>query len=202
MRKETKALLQKNNQQETLLFPDFQSVLNNMVTYLRSTRLPYSLQEQARQQIIQLFLAEQEKGASPDEVIGMDFKEYCDTLLEQSPRNNGHTRILCAVRYISMFLAVGTAILFLPDMISAPFTPNHSFTLQVGKLIFLFFLVTFGYFLLKNAGKNAFVPAEKLLGIACAFFLKKPAWEIPFWVPLAAVVLLFLCYGLLSHYLD
>ena len=143
MRKETKALLQKNNQQETLLFPDFQSVLNNMVTYLRSTRLPYSLQEQARQQIIQLFLAEQEKGASPDEVIGMDFKEYCDTLLEQSPRNNGHTRILCAVRYISMFLAVGTAILFLPDMISAPFTPNHSFTLQVGKLIFLFFLVTF-----------------------------------------------------------
>lgn len=48
MRKETKALLQKNNQQETLLFPDFQSVLNNMVTYLRSTRLPYSLQEQAR----------------------------------------------------------------------------------------------------------------------------------------------------------
>ena len=114
-----------------------------------------------------------------------------------------------------MFLAVGTAILFLPDMISAPFTPNHSFTLQVGKLIFLFFLVTFGYFLLKNAGKNAFVPAEKqkslektlhflalLLGIACAFFLKKPAWEIPFWVPLAAVVLLFLCYGLLSHYLD
>ena len=99
MRKETKALLQKNNQQETLLFPDFQSVLNNMVTYLRSTRLPYSIQEQARQQIIQLFLAEQEKGASPDEVIGMDFKEYCDTLLEQSPRNNGHTRILCAVRY-------------------------------------------------------------------------------------------------------
>ena len=73
MRKETKALLQENNQQETLLFPDFQSVLNNMVTYLRSTRLPYSLQEQARQQIIQLFLAEQEKGASPDEVIGMDF---------------------------------------------------------------------------------------------------------------------------------
>ena len=133
MRKETKALLQENNQQETLLFPDFQSVLNNMVTYLRSTRLPHSLQEQARQQIIQLFLAEQEKGASPDEVIGMDFKEYCDTLLEQSPRNNGHTRILCAVRYISMFLAVGTAILFLPDMISAPFTPNHSFTLQVGK---------------------------------------------------------------------
>ena len=40
MRKETKALLQENNQQETLLFPDFQSVLNNMVTYLRSTRLP------------------------------------------------------------------------------------------------------------------------------------------------------------------
>lgn len=215
MRQETKELLEQNNQQETLLSPDFQSVLNHMVTYLRATRLPDSLQEQARQQITQLFLAGQEKGTSPAEVIGMDYKAYCDTLLGQFPQNNRRTRMLCTIRDVALFLGIGTAALFLTDVVTTPFTPNHSFTLQIGKLIFLLSLVAFAYFLLKNAGKNAFAPAEKqksfeknmhflalLLGIVCVFFLKKPAWEIPFWVPLAAVVILFLCYKLLSHFLD
>ena len=36
MHKETKALLQENNQRETLLSPNFQSVLTDMVVYLRA----------------------------------------------------------------------------------------------------------------------------------------------------------------------
>lgn len=43
MHKETKALLQENNQRETLLSPNFQSVLTDMVVYLRASRLPFSL---------------------------------------------------------------------------------------------------------------------------------------------------------------
>lgn len=161
MRQETKELLEQNNQQETLLSPDFQSVLNHMVTYLRATRLPYSLQEQARHQITQLFLAGQEKGTSPDAIIDMDCKAYCDTLLGQFPQNNRRTRILCTIRDVALFLGIGTSVLFLTDVVIAPLTPNHSFPLQIGKLIFLLSLVVFAYFLLKNAGKNAFAPAEK-----------------------------------------
>lgn len=215
MRRETKALLQENNQQESLLSPDFQSALTNMMTYLRATRLPYSLQEQARRQITQLFLTAQKQGLSPDEAIGMDCKVYCDTLLEQFPQNNRHTRILCAIRDVALFLGIGTAILFLTDVVTALLTPNHSFPLQIGKLIFLLSLVVFAFSFLKNAGKNAFSPAEKqksfeknlhflalFLGIACIFFLKNPSWEIPFWIPLTVVVILFICYGLLNHFLD
>lgn len=70
MHKETKALLQENNQRETLLSPNFQSVLTDMVVYLRASRLPFSLQEQVRRDITDMFLAGQEKGASPAEIIG------------------------------------------------------------------------------------------------------------------------------------
>lgn len=215
MRQETKELLEQNNQQETLLSADFQPVLDNMVTYLRATRLPYSIQEQARQQITQLFLAEQEKGASPAEIIGMDFQEYCDALLGQFPQNNRRTRMLCTIRDVALFLGIGTAALFLTDVVTTPFTPNHSFTLQIGKLIFLLSLVVFAFSLLKSAGKNAFAPAEKqksfeknlhfaglLLGIVCIFFLKKPAWEIPFFLPPLVCAVLLLCYGLLNRFLD
>lgn len=215
MRQETKELLEQNNQQETLLSADFQPVLDNMVTYLRATRLPYSLQEQARRQITQLFLAGQEKGDSPAEIIGMDFQEYCDALLGQFSQNNRRTRILCAVRDISLCLGMGTAILLLPDLLTSLMRHHFSFTLQMGKLIFLLSLVVFAFSLLKSAGKNAFAPAEKqksfeknlhfaglLLGIVCIFFLKKPAWEIPFFLPPLVCAVLLLCYGLLNRFLD
>lgn len=215
MRQETKELLEQNNQQETLLSADFQPVLDNMVTYLRATRLPYSLQEQARQQITQLFLAEQEKGASPAEIIGMDYKAYCDALLGQFPQNNRRTRILCAIRDISLCLGIDTAILFLPDLLTSLMRHHFSITLQMGKLIFLLSLVVFAFSLLKSAGKNAFAPAEKqksfeknlhfailFFGIACIFFLKKPAWQIPFWMPLAAIAILLLLHFVLQRITD
>lgn len=215
MRQQTKDLLEQNHQQEPLLSPDFQSVLNNMTTYLRATRLPYSLQEQARRQIIQQFLLGQQKGFSPAETVGMDYKACCDALLREIPQNNRRTRMLCAIRDASLALGMGTAILFLTDLVTCLMSHEISFPLQMGKVIFLLSLVVFAFSFLKNAGKNAFAPAQKqktfeknlhflalLFGIACILFLKKPAWQIPFWVPLAAAVLLFFCYKLLNHFLD
>ncbi len=106
MHKETKALLQENNQRETLLSPNFQSVLTDMVVYLRASRLPFSLQEQVRRDITDMFLAGQEKGASPAEIIGMDFQEYCDRLLQELPQNNRRTQTLCTIRDMSLVLCV------------------------------------------------------------------------------------------------
>ena len=117
MHKETKALLHENNQRETLLSPNFQSVLTDMVVYLRASRLPFSLQEQVRRDITDMFLAGQEKGASPAEIIGMDFQEYCDRLLQELPQNNRRTQTLCTIRDMSLVLCVGMAVLFLPELI-------------------------------------------------------------------------------------
>lgn len=215
MHPQTKDLMEQNHQLESLLSPDFQSVLNNMITYLRATRLPYSLQEQARQQIIQLFLSGQQKGFSPAETVGMDYKAYCDALLRTFPQNNRRTRMLCSIRDASLALGIGTAILFLTDLLTCLMGHEISFPLQMGKVIFLLSLVVFAFSFLKNTAKNAFAPAQNqksfeknlhflalLLGIACIFFLKKPSWEIPFFVPLVLCAALFLCYKLLNHFLD
>ena len=194
MHKETKALLQENNQRETLLSPNFQSVLTDMVVYLRASRLPFSLQEQVRRDITDMFLAGQEKGASPAEIIGMDFQEYCDRLLQELPQNNRRTQTLCTIR----------------DLSHTPFL-----TLTLGKLIFFVILITFAYALVENICKNAFTSTEKqnaliknmhflwlFVGFILLFFLKKPAWEIPFFIPLLVCAVLLLCYGLLNHFLD
>lgn len=215
MRKETKALLQENNHRETLLSADFQSVQTDMVVYLRASRLPFSLQESVRRDILDMFQEGQERGASPAEVIGMDYKDFCDALLQELPKNNCRTHVLCTIRDASLVFCAGIGALFLPDLAVSLLTHTPFLTLTLGKLIFLAILITFAYTLVAHICKNAFTPTEKqksltqslhflwlFLGFILLFFLKKPAWEIPFWAPLAAVVILFLCYKLLNHFLD
>lgn len=215
MRQETKALLEQNNQRETLLSPDFQSVLTDMVVYLRASRLSFSLQEQVRQDITDMFLAGQARGASPAEIIGMDYKVFCDTILQELPQNNRRTQTLCTIRDMSLVLCVGMAVLFLPELIGVLLSHTPFLTLTLGKLIFLIVLITFAYALVENICKNAFTPTEKqnaliknmhflwlFVGFILLFFLKKPAWEIPFFIPLLVCAVLLLCYGLLNHFLD
>ena len=187
MHKETKALLQENNQRETLLSPNFQSVLTDMVVYLRASRLPFSLQEQVRRDITDMFLAGQEKGASPAEIIGMDFQEYCDRLLQELPQNNRRTQTLCTIRDMSLVLCVGMAVLFLPELIGVLLSHTPFLTLTLGKLIFFVILITFAYALVENIRKNAFTSTEKqnaliknmhflwlFVGFILLFFLKNP----------------------------
>lgn len=215
MRKETKALLKENNQRQTLLSADFQSVLTDMVVYLRSFRLPFSLQEQVRQDITHMFLAGQQRGASPAEIIGMDYKDFCDAILRELPQNNRRTHVLCTIRDAFLVFCAGMGALFLPDFAGALLTHTPFLTLTLGKLIFLAILIAFAYSLVAHICKNAFVTDKQqnaleykmhflalLLGFVCLFFLKHPAWEIPFWTPLLACAALLLGYGLLHHLLD
>lgn len=215
MRKETKALLQENNQRELLLSADFQSVQTDIVVYLRASRLPFSLQESVRRDIMDMFREGQERGASPAEVIGMDYKDFCDALLQELPQMNRRTQTLCTIRDMSLVLCVGIAALFLPELIGVLLSHTPFLILTLGKLIFLAILISFAYILVEHICKNAFCTDKQqntseyklpffvlLLGFICLFFLKKPAWEIPFFVPILVCAALLLCYGLLNHFLD
>lgn len=215
MREETKALLKENNERERLLFPDFQSVQTDMVVYLRASRLPVSLQETVRRDILDMFLEGQERGASPAAIIGMDYKAFCDAILKELPQNNRRTQTLCTVRDTSLIFCAGMGALFLPDLAGALLTHTPVLTFTLGKLFFLAILIAFAYVLVENICKNAFTPDEKqkslaknmhflwlFLGFILLFFLKKPAWEIPFWMPLLVCAALLLCYKLLDHFLD
>ncbi|WP_394267204.1 hypothetical protein, partial [Anaerotignum sp.] len=186
-----------------------------MVVYLRASRLPMSLQEQVRQDITHMFLEGQERGASPDEIIGEDYKGFCDAILRELPQNTRSTHILCSIRDISLVLCAGIAALFLPDLVVSFLSHSPFLTLSLGKLIFLAVLITFAYALVEHICKNAFACDQKqdafekklyllglLLGFVCLFFLKHPAWQIPFWAPLLVCAALLLCHGLFRYFLD
>ena len=90
----TKQLMRENNAFERALSPEFNQVLTNMVVYLRSAPVSEYNQELVRRDIGRMFLDAQRRGDSPADVIGEDYRQFCDQVLAEVPRLTVRERVL------------------------------------------------------------------------------------------------------------
>ena len=90
----TKRLLRENNAFEKQLNPEFNAVLTDMVVYLRSAPVSEYNQELVRRDLGQMFLEAQLRGDGPETVIGGDYRQFCDQVLDQVPRLTARARAL------------------------------------------------------------------------------------------------------------
>ena len=90
----TKQLMRENNAFERALSPEFNQVLTDMVVYLRSAPVSEYNQELVRRDIGRMFLDAQRRGDSPADVIGEDYRQFCDQVLAEVPRLTVGERVL------------------------------------------------------------------------------------------------------------
>ena len=90
----TKQLMRENNAFERALSPEFNQVLTDMVVYLRSAPVSEYHQELVRRDIGRMFLDAQRRGDSPADVIGEDYRQFCDQVLAEVPRLTVRERVL------------------------------------------------------------------------------------------------------------
>ena len=90
----TKQLMRENNAFERALSPEFNQVLTDMVVYLRSAPVSEYNQELVRRDIGRMFLDAQRRGDSPADVIGEDYRRFCDQVLAEVPRLTVRERVL------------------------------------------------------------------------------------------------------------
>ena len=90
----TRKLMQENNAFERALNPEFNQVLTDMVVYLRSAPVSEYNQELVRRDIGRMFLEAQRRGDSPADVIGEDYRQFCDQVLAEVPRLTVRERVL------------------------------------------------------------------------------------------------------------
>lgn len=90
----TKQLMRENNAFERALSPEFNQVLTDMVVYLRSAPVSEYNQELVRRDIGRMFLDAQRRGDSPADVIGEDYRQFCDQVLAEVPRLTVRERVL------------------------------------------------------------------------------------------------------------
>lgn len=98
MSKQVRQLLKENNEMEKLLSEDGRSVMTDIVVYLRGVDISDIDQEQVRRDIIQMLIDGEARGGSAEEVVGEDYRVFCDNILAEIPRLGRKEKLLAAAR--------------------------------------------------------------------------------------------------------
>ena len=97
MNRRTKQLLQENNRLEEQLTGENNRTMTDIIVYLRASNTTAYQQECVRRDITEMVLEGQRRGAPMEEVIGEDYKAFCDAVLSEVPKRTLRQRILSAV---------------------------------------------------------------------------------------------------------
>lgn len=97
MKKETKELLKKNNENEKQILEENDEIYTNMVVYLRGANISEYNQEKVREDLIAMILDGQERGDDIQKVIGENYKEICDEIIAEIPKKTVKENVMYAL---------------------------------------------------------------------------------------------------------
>ena len=97
MNRKTKQLLTANNELEKELTAENGRAMTDIVVYLRAANITEYQQELLRRDITEMVLAGQRRGDAMEEVIGADYKAFCDAVLSEVPERTARQRLLSAI---------------------------------------------------------------------------------------------------------
>ena len=222
MSKRTKQLLNENNALENCIQnPENKEVLTNMVVYIRAANIsPYD-QEKVRRDMTEMILDGEHRGAPIKDVIGEDYRLFCDDVIAEIPKLTGRTRILSFCRDLflltSMLLALWLFFQCVQQMIKPSTWPYV--TLTAGNLISGLLILALSTALVQAICKNAFRtdagPKKKeaflfflllfvamLLYMGANVFITYPIASIHLLLALGGIALLFILCKILDSKLD
>jgi len=94
MNKKTRELNRINNELDRQLNAENNKVLTDIICYLRAANISAYNQEIIRQDLLEMLLSAQERGENIQDVIGKDYKAFCDNVIASLPPQNMKERIL------------------------------------------------------------------------------------------------------------
>ena len=137
MSRRTRELLNENNERERALTAEANAALTDIVVYLRASRLSEYEQELVRRDIAQMLLDGAARGQDAQEVIGGDYRQFCDDIIAAFPRRGMKERALEGVRDALLMSAVLLAIKTVSGALSSLLTAGSAWavTVTLGDLI-------------------------------------------------------------------
>ena len=106
MSRRTKLLRKENNEAEEMLLDEYdKSVLTDIVVYIRMSGIsPYD-QERVRLDVREMIAEGERRGKTAREIIGEDYRQFCDDVIAEIPRLSGVAYFLSLLR--DVLLAAG-----------------------------------------------------------------------------------------------
>ena len=209
----TKQLMRENNAFERALSPEFNQVLTDMVVYLRSAPVSEYNQELVRRDIGRMFLDAQRRGDSPADVIGEDYRQFCDQVLAEVPRLTVRERVLDGLSTSLVCLGVwGVIWLFNRGLLAVVRGGWPDIPVTVGDLLVTVLILAAAGYLFHAFSRAAF--SNAYAGLFFKVFLILAALLVVGWVfdsrlgylhfgiVLAGVALCFVLGKVLEHLAD
>ena len=106
MNRRTKRLLAANNELEKELTPENNRAMTDIIVYLRAANITEYQQELVRRDITEMVLEGQRRGDAMEEVIGADYKAFCDAVLSEVPKRTARQRLLSAIGNACLYVDV------------------------------------------------------------------------------------------------
>ena len=98
MSRRVKEMLKENNELEQQLSDEGRKVLTDIVVYLRGVPVSMYEQEKVRRDIIQMLIDGEKRETSAREVIGEDYREFCDSIVAEIPHMSRKEKVLVCIR--------------------------------------------------------------------------------------------------------
>lgn len=205
MNKFAKELLRKNNTREKEIVDENEEIYTNMIVYLRSSDLTDYNQEVVRGDIIELILDAQQRGDNIQKVMGNNYKEICDEIIEVMPKKTKKDKIMefigTSLNALSILGVIALVKNFIEGLISS--SGEFKFILKVGDLMSAYIIILIAYaiglFITKEEKK--LISFLKTWGIFTLIFavilfssiyFKTIIMIVPLWLAAIFVLLIFI----------
>ena len=173
MKKETKELLKKNNENEKQILEENDEIYTNMVVYLRGANISEYNQEKVREDLIAMILDGQERGDDIQKVIGENYKEICDEIIAEIPKKTVKENVMYAliltldiVWIVGVISVIKTLIIML-----AKNSKDMTFVFSLGDLISWGMIVFVAYLVVYYICSTTFREKERETNKVLSFII-------------------------------
>lgn len=178
MKKQCRELMKKNNKREEAIHEDNDEIYTNMIVYLRGSDMTEYNQELVREDLIEMILDGQNRGDDIQKVIGDNYKEICDEIIESMPKKT-------KLQKIGGFIDTSLMIIWILGIIAIAQTVISNFivgkgnwkvNLTLGYIINMIIIILSANLIVKYICKTAFNNDSKKVSfiktwIICAIVL-------------------------------
>ena len=173
MKKETKELLKKNNENEKQILEENDEIYTNMVVYLRGADISEYNQEKVREDLIAMIVDGQERGDDIQKVIGENYKEICDEIIAEIPKKTVKENVMYAlmltldiVWIVGVISVIKTLIIML-----AKNSKDMTFVFSLGDLISWGMIVFVAYLVVYYICSTTFREKERETNKVLSFII-------------------------------
>jgi len=211
-------LLKENNELERQIQnKDNKSVLTDITVYIRSANISPYYQEKVCQDIWKMIADGEKRGETAKDIIGDDYKLFCDNVIAEIPKLSSKEYALSLLRDVllsaDVLLVIWSIFHLMEQIISVNTSPY--FTITTGNIICAILSITSAFLVFHIISKNTFnidkISDKKvfftlfvlLLICTCAnTFIEYPVFQIHAFVAVGGIAVLFVIYKILDTKLD